>query len=252
VLEPGEAQAWIRADPRNAGVLFPYLNGKDLNSGPNCSPSRWVIDFADRNEDEAASFDKPYCRVYELVRPERLKNKLPARRDRWWQFAGLARGLRRAVAGLTEVIVIAQTSATQIPVVVSANQIFDQKLVVFASNDSDLLALLTSSIHRLWATRWGSTRTGDPVYTPSDVFETFPRPVPTERLTRAGRTLDRERREIMLRRRLGLTKLYNLVKDPELADGDDQDVARLRQIHVELDEAVMAAYGWEDVPLEQG
>jgi hypothetical protein len=29
-------------------------------------------------------------------------------------------------------------------------------------------------------------------------------------------------------------------------------VARLRQIHVALDEAVMAAYGWDDVPLEHG
>ncbi|MGI8715519.1 MAG: hypothetical protein ACR2NR_20540 [Solirubrobacteraceae bacterium] len=30
------------------------------------------------------------------------------------------------------------------------------------------------------------------------------------------------------------------------------DVARLRQILVELDEAVMTAYGWDDVPLEHG
>lgn len=29
-------------------------------------------------------------------------------------------------------------------------------------------------------------------------------------------------------------------------------MARLRQIHVELDEAVMAAYGWGDLPLEHG
>ncbi|MDN5760564.1 MAG: hypothetical protein L0H59_18920 [Tomitella sp.] len=55
----------------------------------------------------------------------------------------------------------------------------------------------------------------------------------------------------MLRRNLGLTKLYNLVNDPEITDAADPDVARLRQIHTELDEAVMAAYRW-DVPLEHG
>ena len=61
-----------------------------------------------------------------------------------------------------------------------------------------------------------------------------------------------ERREIMLRRDLGLTKLYNLVNDPAIADAADPDVARLRAIHVELDEAVMDAYGWSDVPLDHG
>lgn len=56
----------------------------------------------------------------------------------------------------------------------------------------------------------------------------------------------------MLRRDLGLTKLYNLVNDPDLPSASDTDVARMREIHTELDHAVMAAYGWEDVPLDHG
>ena len=56
----------------------------------------------------------------------------------------------------------------------------------------------------------------------------------------------------MLRRELGLTALYNRVNDPTLEDSTDSDVARLRVIHRELDEAVMAAYGWDDVPLDHG
>jgi hypothetical protein len=55
----------------------------------------------------------------------------------------------------------------------------------------------------------------------------------------------------MVRRGLGLTKLYNLVNDPE-TDSSDSDVARLREIHVELDRVVMDAYGWSDVPLDHG
>lgn len=54
----------------------------------------------------------------------------------------------------------------------------------------------------------------------------------------------------MLRRHLGLTKLYNLVNDPDCQG--DPDIDRLREIHVEIDEAVMAAYGWTDVPLNHG
>ena len=42
ILEPEEAQEWIAEDPRNAKVLFPYLNGEDLNSRPDCSASSGV------------------------------------------------------------------------------------------------------------------------------------------------------------------------------------------------------------------
>ena len=35
VLEPEEAQRLIEKDPRNRDVLFPYLNGEDLNSRPD-------------------------------------------------------------------------------------------------------------------------------------------------------------------------------------------------------------------------
>ncbi|MFJ4696515.1 hypothetical protein, partial [Streptomyces sp. NPDC088766] len=68
----------------------------------------------------------------------------------------------------------------------------------------------------------------------------------------AGHVLDTERREIMLRRGLSLTKLYNMVHDPAIIDSADSDVTRLREIHVDLDHAVMAAYGWDDVPLDHG
>ena len=104
----------------------------------------------------------------------------------------------------------------------------------------------------MWAIRYGYGMRKDPRYSASDVFEKFPRPGPTERLTEIGMALDSERREIMLRRDLGLTKLYNLVNDPDIADSADADVARMREIHVELDQAVMDAYGWSDLPLEHG
>jgi len=93
----------------------------------------------------------------------------------------------------------------------------------------------------------------DPRYTPSDVFMTYP--LATSKgsyLTEIGQVLDTTRRAIMLRRQLGLTMLYNLVNDPAVASTSDPDVARMRDIHVELDETVMAAYGWDDVPLNHG
>jgi hypothetical protein len=112
--------------------------------------------------------------------------------------------------------------------------------------------VLSSSVHQMWAIKYTATMRTDVSYSPSDVFLTFPRPEPTEQLAEFGRVLDTERREIMLRRDLGLTKLYNLVNDPDVADATDSDVTRMRQIHTELDRAVMDAYGWGDVEQDHG
>ncbi|MFF9186175.1 Eco57I restriction-modification methylase domain-containing protein [Streptomyces misionensis] len=253
VLDPEEAAEWIAVDPRNKEVLFRYPHGKnDINGKASMEASRWVIDFNDKSAGEASQFELPYRRVLERVKPERSRNNRKVYRDYWWQFGEKRPAMRKAIRGLSELIVLSQTSATQIPVRVRSDQVFDQKLVVFASSDFQLLGVLSSSVHRTWATCWGSTRTGDPVYTPSDVFLTFPLPGPSAALDEAGRTLDAQRREIMLRRSFGLTKLYTLVNDSELVDSADADIARLRQIHAELDQAVMAAYGWDDVPLDHG
>jgi hypothetical protein len=47
VLEPEQATALIAQNPKNKDCLFPYLNGEDLNSRPDQSPSRRVINFHD-------------------------------------------------------------------------------------------------------------------------------------------------------------------------------------------------------------
>jgi hypothetical protein len=200
----------------------------------------------------AASYETPFERVTAEVKPIRMKVNRKAHRDRWWQFAENYPAMRRSIAPLNEVLVIALVSKTVMPARVATGQIFNHQLGVIATDSFADQAVLSSNLHQMWAIKYGSGMRNDPRYTPSDVFETFPRPEPTERLAEVGEMLDRERREIMLRRQLGLTKLYNLVNDPELADADDPDIARMRRIHVELDEAVMAAYAWDDVPLEHG
>jgi hypothetical protein len=259
VLKPDEAQAWIAQDPRNAEVLFPYLNGKDLNWRPDCSPSRYVIDFNDWPESKAHLFHLPYARTEQLVKPERqrvdakgenvLRRPLP---QRWWQYADKRPALRRAIADLDEVLVIARVSKSVMPLRVPTGQIFHEKLVVFASDSVALQAVLSSSAHQLWAIQYGTTMRVDPTYTPERCFESFVLPEFTGRLEECGHLLDIERRAIMQRRALGLTSLYNLVNNPQIADNTDDDVARMRAIHVALDETVMGAYGWSDITLDHG
>ncbi|WP_454132223.1 type IIL restriction-modification enzyme MmeI [Microbacterium lacticum] len=257
VVEPDEAQEWIAADVRNAEVLFPYLNGEDLNSRPDSSSSRWVIDFNDWDEARAARYRLPYKRAAELVRPERqrkkpdgsyvLRNPLP---ERWWQYAEKRPAMRNAIADLGEVLVLAQVSNTAQPVFIPNGTVPSHKLVVFASDSRALLTCLASSVHYVWARKYSGAMKNDLSYSPSDVFLTLPQPTTTRRMEQIGAVLDEERREIMLRRNLGLTKIYNLVHDSRIVD--DKDVERLRAIHVEIDDATVEAYGWDDIQLDHG
>ncbi|MDO4243591.1 MAG: N-6 DNA methylase [Actinomyces sp.] len=123
ILDPEEARSWIEQDPRNVEVLFPYLNGKDLNSRPDCSPSRWVIDFGMRSRDDAGSYFAPFWRVKQYVKPQRDLVKIDYRREYWWRFAAWAPSMRRAIAELDEVLVIARVSKTVMPVRVPAGQV---------------------------------------------------------------------------------------------------------------------------------
>jgi hypothetical protein len=260
VLPPEEAETLIGRDARNRDVLFPYLNGEDLNSRPDQSPSRWVINFRDwpLDRDSASTdysgpvaADYPDCLavVREKVKPERDRNNRRVRRERWWQFAERAPALYTTIAGTERVLVIAQTSRTQSPIFVRNGLVYDQKLVVFALPTDDAFALLASSVHYNWIIENGCTLRTDAVYTPSDCFETFIFPASNASLEAIGERYHIHRQSIMLSRHEGLTKTYNRFHDPgETA----ADIARLRELHVEMDHAVAAAYGWTDLDLGHG
>ena len=255
VIDSEQAQAWISEDAVNQEVLLPYLNGSDLNSRPDSSASRWVIDFQERSQQEARSYQQPWRHVLAAVRPDRLRynaRKYPRMVNEWWKFWNGRPGLRRAIADLDEVLVLTRVSKTVMPMRVATGQVFDARLAVFATDSFATQGVLSSSIHWGWAVLHSTTMRLDPSYAPSAAFKTFARPESTDWLDKTGRMLDTERRDIMLRRQLGLTKLYNLVNDPDVSDEADEDVARMRAIHVELDQSVMDAYGWGDVPLDHG
>ncbi|MEW2329440.1 DNA methyltransferase [Micromonospora chersina] len=243
-MTPDEAQALIEKDPRNSEVLFPYLNGEDLNQRPDCSARRWVINFHDWPEERAKSYPECYDRVSRLVKPERAKKNDKQRREIWWRFTRPAPELYAAIEGLDRAIAVAQVSRTVMPVMVPTGQVLSNMLVVFASDDFGMLALLSSAPHYWWTVKQASTMKGDQRYTPSDVFETFAQPAITGEMRRLGERLDQFRREVMIARNAGLTATYNLVHSSNCRDND---IAELREIHRRIDEAVVQAYGWDDL-----
>lgn len=253
ILSPEEAAEWVREEPRDEAVLAPYLNGDDLNSRPDCSASRWIIDFGERSEQAAKTYSLPWRRVHADVRPTRIvkdAEKYPRMVNEWWKYWNARPGLYAAIADLDEVLAIALVSKTVMPVRVPTGQVFSHALGVFATDSFVQQAVMSSDLHRYWAIKHGSTLETRVRYTPSDVFETFPLPSEVSELDEIGRRLDTSRREIMLRRQLGLTSLYNMVNDPALSGDDDADL--LREIHEELDRRVADAYGWDDLDLGHG
>ncbi len=118
-ISKADAEYFLSQDPRCTEVLYPYVNGEDLNSSPEQRASRWVINFwdwpLDRSlKDEtwvaaserqkelwmrdgrvprdypgrvAADFPLLLEIVRAQVKPERDKQKRGVYRDRWWLYA---------------------------------------------------------------------------------------------------------------------------------------------------------------------
>jgi len=246
LMDPREAQRLIEHDSRYAEVLLPYLGGQDVNSRPDVSASRWVIDFRDWDLAQAENYPACYEQVLRLVKPERDRVKRKIYRERWWQFAESQISMRRALNGLKRAIVLTLVSKTMMPVMVPVEGVFSHKLGVFSTDDAAMFAVLCSSPHYFWAMARTSTRgVGNaPNYSPSDVFETFPLPDFTDEARELGERLDQVRRGLMISRQSGLTATYNLVNDPSC---NDADITELRGLHVAIDEAVCRAYRWDDL-----
>ncbi len=250
ILAPEEAQALVAKDPRNKDVLFPYLNGEDLNSRPDQSPSRWVINFRDWPLERAEMYLDCMNIVKEKVKPERDRNTFSkSAKEKWWQYERRRPELYSTIADMERVLVIALTSRTCAFSFMPSNIVFSHATGVFAFDASRHFALLQSCFHVEWAFKYASSMKGDLRYTPSDVFETFPFPLNTDSLEDIGERYYTHRQSIMLANQEGLTKTYNRFHDQ---DEHSADILKLRELHKEMDEAVAHAYGWDDLALGHG
>jgi hypothetical protein len=244
---------WTQADASLTQVVKAYFGGEELNRSPSGTASRWILDFSGLSLDQVKRWPEVYTYAYSRIRParQRIKNK-PKLQEKWWLYEATALDMRKAILGLDEVLAIARVSKSLMPLRIKTGGVPSEQVIVFATDSYSDQAILSSSFHQLWAIKYGSGMRSDPRYTPSDVFETFPRPEGTHRLEVVGRALDEERRKVMLSREIGVTALYNLVNDPHLLNASDSEVSNLRDIHAELDEAVLDAYGWSNVTLHHG
>ncbi|MFI6581757.1 Eco57I restriction-modification methylase domain-containing protein [Embleya sp. NPDC050493] len=243
-LPEATAQRWIHEDVRYSEVLFPYLNGQDINNSTTHTSNRWVINFHDWTEERASTYPLAYEQLLREVKPERMANNRKFYRDYWWQYAEKRPAMLRALEGLDRYIAITRVSKVVTPVMLPAGCVMSEATVIFASDDYALLAILSSAYHYWWAIDRASTMKGDLRYTPTDVFETLVRPASSDSLRSIGARLDKFRSSLMAQRGIGLTAVHNLIHDPAC---QDNDIIELRSIHRQIDSIVTAAYGWDDL-----
>ncbi|MEB3362235.1 MAG: DNA methyltransferase, partial [Synechococcaceae cyanobacterium] len=258
----------IAENPKYAEVIFPYIGGEEVNESPTHAHHRYLIDFRDRSETECRAHWPELMGLLEKkvkpIRQERRSNGEFKQRSplpqKWWIHAEKRPALYAAISPCNRVLATnAQASVHHCVSFMLAGSVFANSLNIFPLDKWEHLCIMQSSIHEAFA-RFLSSSLGDGLrYNPSDCFSTFPFPTallkpaandPSHEATRhsleaIGKRYHQLRAELMLSNNEGLTSTYNRFHDPsETSSG----LIELRSLHCEMDQAVLAAYGWKDVP----
>jgi hypothetical protein len=269
-LSESEARAMIKRDSRNRDVLYPYINGKDLNTHPDQQPGRWVINFFDWPEERARLYSEPFQIVIKSVKPDRDKlggnSTAEGRKKNWWKYGRDAKALYHAIgqgdkfhqhpknwtgleAELSQLLVVARVTKYFNPVIVKSDMIFHEKLVVFPSDSYAHLAFLNSSLVQSWIWKHSGTNGISLAFTPREAYSTLPFPDLDSHsgIRDLGERYEHLRRKTCSSMRIGMTIFYNGFHDPS-----DMNVvmAQAREIHKEIDETIAMAYGWDNLDLE--
>jgi len=266
---------------RYNSVIKNYINGSDLNNDPELLPSRIVIDFGNLDLEKAKEFEEPFLWLKEHVYPIRVKVNRDQYKNKWWIYAERRVGLYNTIKNNSKVLVRTQASKHNVFEFVENGYVYDQKMIVFSFENFVPYAILNCNIHDLWVGIFSGDFGGILNYSPADVFETYPFPQNLssgfeEHLENIGKLYHENRRQLMLAIQLGLTKTYNLFHSNSITaqsiDDKNKQVAslqkhlektdntisfneavqgiiKLRELHVQMDEAVLEAYGWADIQL---
>jgi hypothetical protein len=266
IVTPKEAQQLgLGSVPGLERHIRPYRNGKDLTARPR---GALVIDLYGLNiESVLARFPAVYQWLLDRVKPERDQNSRPRRRELWWRFAEDQPRMRISIEKIERYIATGQVAKHRLFQWLSSDILPDDKLIAIASSDAFHLGVLSSAVHAEWALKAGG-RLGvgnDPVYSKSTCFETFPFPADdtgltpelSERIRILAEQLDAHRKQQQTAYPdLTLTGMYNVLdklRSGEALSAKDKTiheqglVSVLRTLHDELDTAVLAAYGWQDL-----
>lgn len=250
IVDADWAQRVIDDDQSYKDVLFPLIEGSAINSLPDMRWKRWIIDFHDWPIQRAEKYKKCFNVVEQLVFPERQKSKRERYKKLWWQYGERQQGLYDRAKDLDFVIAIAYTSNTLAFVKAPSHGVVYYNATVICSDKYSIFAVLQSNFHLTWVKEFGSTLKGDSRYAPERCFESYPFCNTSQgKLEAKGLEFMEYRADALKLLNMGITKANNLLHAPEKSN---EIIQKLRDLQIEMDYAVAAAYDWNDLDLGHG
>lgn len=246
VLSSKEAELVQAREPNIAKYLRRFVNGDVLNLTPRSFDGRWVVDFGELTEEEIDGCDIFLEMLKAAITRERANQTKQVHEHRPWlhwdkrtRFYLAARERRRIVACATP-------SRFLSFVFVDPECLFTHSVKLFDDERASFFCVLQSRIHESWAVAASSSLGTSIRYSTSTSFDTFPFPrtFELESLTHLGERYLAHRQTCLDRREIGPTSLCGSFHDP---DETSPDILRLRELHAEMDRAVLDAYGWTDI-----
>jgi len=244
--------------------IRPYLNGRSLNNRWN---GRHSVDFHEKDESFVRdNYPEAYQHLLLNSKPIRAQNNMPYRKNYWWRYGQPSTKMRDALGDINRYIGTTETATHRIFSFLDVVIAPDQKVRVIASSQGLHLGVLSSRVHAIfsiWTGGWQGAG-NDPVYQHTNTFDPFPFPlgIPAE-IDALGERLDAFRKERLAKHEhLTMTGLYNVLERVrELENGAAVDpltpserdvyeagqIAILKELHDDIDRAVFAAYGWDDL-----
>jgi len=237
IIDEDEKDVLVANAPHNSDVLAPYLDAKVFNGAPSLQRKQWAIDFGAMELEEAMKYTEPFRITKERVKSERDKLSSQAHEPRFWLYWDKRESFFTEVSQRERVLVCPDRTKHLSFKFFPTEWMFSDSLNVFDIQHHFHFAVMQSSIYETWSRQKDLS---------PNAFETFPFPPEDAQLERIGSAYQEHREEVMLQNDSGLTKTYNRFHDPK---DSAENIRTLRELHVEMDNAVAAAYGWVDIAL---
>ncbi|MBS0557004.1 MAG: class I SAM-dependent DNA methyltransferase [Proteobacteria bacterium] len=259
IVEPKDVRSL--SDRTRERMLRRYVTGRDVTQSMR---EQYVLDtYGVKLATLRSEYPDAFQWLHDRVKPERDDNPREKYRREWWIYAEPRGKFRASLAGLSRFVVTSRTARHRTFQFLDSSFLPETKVLILAFADAFILGVLSSAVHVAFANQTGGWLGvgNDSTYNHSECFDKFPFPAPTPeqqaRIRDLAEQLDAHRkRQQAAHPDLTLTGMYNVLE--KLRSGDaltakertihEQGlVSVLRQLHDDLDAAVLDAYGWSDL-----
>ena len=170
IVSAFEARSFLEHYPEESQVIFPIMNGGELNNLPDTSAQRYAYYFQDWSLERSKNYPNALNHVISFVKPERDTHAEKAVRERWWLFKRPTPDLYRRIKTMNQCFIAAVVTKHLNFTAIPTDHLFTHKIYVFCTDRWDLFSCVQSSLHEVWARKYSGTLGQTLNYSPSLCF----------------------------------------------------------------------------------